>query len=50
LAFYISRALSLFGMVISHLPRPTIAEELIAARKRFEASNEYPSGSSRSGA
>jgi hypothetical protein len=49
LAFYVSRALSLFGMVALHLNREPLKEELVAARNRFESSSEYPSDSDERG-
>jgi len=42
LAFYVSRALSLFGMVALHLGNVNLKEELTFGRDRFEASVEYP--------
>ena len=42
LAFYVSRALSLFGMVALHLGREPMKDELVSARNRFEESHEYP--------
>jgi hypothetical protein len=42
LAFYISRALSLFGMVALHIGNEGLTSELSAMRDRFEESSEYP--------
>ncbi len=50
LAFYISRTLSVFGMVALHMGEEPFKMELVDARMRFDASGEYPDASSRNGA
>ena len=40
LALYVSRALSVFGMVALHIGEQALREELVGARKRFEESSE----------
>jgi hypothetical protein len=44
LVLYISRSLSLFGMVALHLNREALKEELVTTRNSFESSSEYISG------
>ena len=42
-AHYVSRALSVFGMIALQLGNETFKDELMTARDRFEASGEFPS-------
>jgi hypothetical protein len=42
LAFYVSRALTLFGVVALYIKKEDLMNELSGVRDRFEASSEYP--------